>query len=58
MTDYIHTELQMNVDQFRAIIFKYSLQDEDERNDFNKVLEDVCSQLYQIQEHQLGIWTL
>ena len=43
MTDYIHTELQMNVDQFRAIIFKYSLQDEEERNDFNKVLEDVCS---------------
>lgn len=48
MTDYIYSEMQMSADQFRAVIFKYSLQDEDERDEFNKVLEEVCLNLLEI----------
>lgn len=50
MTDYVLSEMIMSADQFRAVIFKYSLQDEDERNEFNKVLEEVCSCLIEIYE--------
>ena len=41
----------MNVDQFRAIVFKYTLQEDTEeqaREDQEQILEGVCEKLYQI----------
>lgn len=43
MVDYIHNELKINPDQFRAVLFKYSLQDESGRDHSVRVLEHVCS---------------
>jgi len=54
MTDYVYTELKMDADQFRAVLFKYSLQDESERSHSVAVLEDVCNQLYKIQKNQVA----